>query len=74
MKSFAGDGHGLSRSPASAPGRRSAKAAQTVDVAAIAAGLFAVLDPVAQTNGRVATEAITNSNWKKTARAESLRD
>ncbi len=50
------------------------RAAQTVDVAAIAAGLFAVLDPVAQTNGRVATEAITNSNWKKTARAESLRD
>jgi len=49
-------------------------AAQTVDVAAIAAGLFAVLDPVAQTNGRVATAAITNSNWKKTARAESLRD
>jgi acetyl-CoA carboxylase biotin carboxylase subunit len=51
--------------------------AKTADVAAIAAGLFAVLDPatLTQNNGRCSNAATTatTSNWKKMARAESLR-
>ncbi len=52
--------------------------AKTADVAAIAAGLFAVLDPatLTQNNGRSSNAATTTttSNWKKMARAESLRE
>jgi len=50
--------------------------AKNAEVAAIAAGLFAVLDPAtfAQNNGRAGSEAKETANWKKTARAESLRE
>jgi acetyl-CoA carboxylase, biotin carboxylase subunit len=44
-------------------------------VAAIAAGLFSVLDPatVASSNGTSPKTEETTSNWKKAGRAESLR-
>ncbi len=50
--------------------------ARSAEVAAIAAGVFAVLDPgmLAQNNGCVTPAANASSNWKKTARAESLRE
>ncbi len=50
--------------------------AKNAEVAAIAAGLFAVLDPatLAKNNGRAGSEANETANWKKTARAESLRE
>jgi len=50
--------------------------AKNAEVAAIAAGLFAVLDPatLAKNNGSAGTEANETGNWKKTARAESLRE
>jgi acetyl-CoA carboxylase biotin carboxylase subunit len=52
---------------------------RTAEVAAIAAGLFAVLDPatLAQNNGSSGNKAAATtatSNWKKTARAQSLRE
>ena len=50
--------------------------AKNAEVAAIAAGLFAVLDPatLAQNNGSAGSEANETANWRKTARAESLRE
>jgi len=50
--------------------------AKNAEVAAIAAGLFAVLDSatLAKNNGRAGSEANKTANWKKTARAESLRE
>jgi acetyl-CoA carboxylase biotin carboxylase subunit len=44
-------------------------------VAAIAAGLFAVLDPAsaANTNGNAAGTDILHSNWKRRGRSEALR-
>jgi acetyl-CoA carboxylase biotin carboxylase subunit len=44
-------------------------------IAAIAAGLFAVLQPVssAVSSGNGATPAIANSNWKQKGRSEALR-
>jgi acetyl-CoA carboxylase biotin carboxylase subunit len=49
--------------------------ARSAEVAAIAAGLFTVLDPgmPAQNNGGAGTDTKAASNWKRTARAESLR-
>ncbi len=48
---------------------------QSAEVAAIAAGVFAVLDPAAltQTNGNAGSGS-GSSNWKRTARAEGLRE
>jgi acetyl-CoA carboxylase, biotin carboxylase subunit len=50
--------------------------ARTAEVAAIAAGLFTVLDPgvLAQTNGGAGTDTNATSNWKRIARAESLHE
>ncbi|HVM94577.1 MAG TPA: acetyl-CoA carboxylase biotin carboxylase subunit [Terriglobales bacterium] len=42
-------------------------------IAAIAAGMFAVLDPSSNKNGSVAKSAPRSSNWKEKGRAEALR-
>ncbi|HTR23720.1 MAG TPA: acetyl-CoA carboxylase biotin carboxylase subunit [Terriglobales bacterium] len=62
----------LDRLLAKSEGDASARAPEP-RIAAIAAGMFAVLDPSSNKNGTAAERAPRPSNWKEKGRAEALR-